>query len=290
MEFICCFSNKLLPGTIRVDSGTSPLSILEELNSRPVNLLMPFTLELICPVDNANEKKIALCRVIERYLPVISEHIYKMTLAEITDFLSVIGRPESVSIEASVEEPPIRQNMALLHKPVELTLESVVVYWWDLDKCFSANQQIRHRLSTNHTVVGEYKNGRVEYFGSVHRSLRDFARYHYRNFLTYYIENNFLHGWYECECNIQGEWVYACTAYEPELLTELVDGQKIRHSLGEHSWLGTIDQQQILSQQKRYCTLRHFSMCHIYNQKAAIDSPQRLEVEINCEWYPILLV
>ena len=258
MDCIYCFSEESLPGAFRLSTA---------------DLGTPFALEIICRVDKADEKLPQLQRLLDRYVPLIQKDTYRLSREELLDFVALIGQVES----------PI----ALSPAPQQMATTGPLVYWWDLKKCFTDGQPIRHRVSTHHTLIGEFRNGQIEYYSSKFRSLRDFARYHYRNFSPYWTENDFLNGWYECECKVQGEWKYAYTVAQMPMPLMLASEQRVRHCIGENIWFGVYERGAVLHSSKRYENLQHFSVSHVYSAKSTIDSPSRLEAEVQNEWYPI---
>lgn len=234
-------------------------------------------LQFVCRVQKATEQLITLQRVLERYVPVIGDGLYRLSQDEVIDFLSLVG---TTMKHQETPQEPLEEEAGSLKG---------VVYSWDMKNCFTEGQAIRHCIATHHTLIAEYRNGKVEYFGRTFLSLREFARYHYRNFSPYWTENDFLNGWYECECKVDGEWRPVYTIADPLIKTELTNGQRVRHCVGEHIWIGTYDNGSILVAKKMYSSLSQFTVSHLYKAKAAMDAAQRLEAEVRNEWYPLLL-
>lgn len=258
-EFIYCFSTAD-PGVCKICTSKVPL----------------LTLQFACLVQNATEQLSTLQRVLDRYVPALGDGLYRLSLDEVIDFLSLVGTPME---EASLTEPEGAPEEAV----------KGVVYSWDMKNFFTEGQSIRHCIATHHTLIAEYRNGKVEYFGRTFLSLREFARYHYRNFSPYWTENDFLNGWYECECKVDGEWRPVYTIADPLIKTNVTNGQRVRHCVGEHIWIGTYDNGSILVAKKIYSSLSQFTVSHLYKAKAAMDAAQRLEAEVRNEWYPIFI-
>ena len=273
MDFICCFESKSLPGACIVRAGTTPDISLTLLNEEAASINIEYTLVHAVKDEQAERKARQInemtrqCTFLNESI-LMSSHTMKLFMSLCTD-----GRTQE------------------LHKTEKHDISAAVVYYWELKRALSENQPVRHRIGTHHTLVGEYKNERINYFGSEHRSLRDFAKYHYRNFSPYSTENDHLNGWNECECEVNQKWQFMNELFEPVKQKGLLQGQKVRHIIGESIRTGTIQDSGVILNGKTYSSLQHFAVCHQYSRRSDRTGKQEvgtLEAEIEGEWYPIL--
>jgi hypothetical protein len=277
MQYIYCLSNESIPGKLNIIvSAQNPDEILDMANTaddwRPPT---PYVIEIGMRVMAAKEVVNTLYHLLDQCAKRVRDStFFTVSVTEVELVMEQLQGTIWKKSRQSIYKPPI-------------------VHYRDMSKCFADGQRIRHVIAPYHTVVGEFKAGRIFHYGTMHQSLRDFARYHYRNFIPYSVENQFINGWYECECEIQGQWKKAIEVAIVEPITSFEQGQRIRHSIGNHVWIGKYETntQCIRFKKNYYQSLHYFRLCHWYLFTASCQaaSIERFECEIQREWYPIII-
>jgi len=182
--YIYCFSNKAMPGLLKVGmSERTPEIILNEANKpdtwRPP---MPYEIVVAKKVLDPKQKEITLHKLLSQYTERTSSNheFFRVSEEEVKTFFDFI-------------DDDSRNVPKKTHR--------------DMSKCFSDGQRVRHTIGINKTWIGIYDASKDEIICDTksYKSLSRFAGMHYS--IERPDRGNSANGWAECECEVNGKWI-----------------------------------------------------------------------------------
>ena len=234
--YLYCFSNKSMPGILKVGMTTrSPeIRLNEANNSGTWTPPTPYKIEFAKMCFNPKQKEITLHILLAQYTERINprREFFRVSPEEVKVFFDLIDGElwaENINEENKEDDDDDDDNNEdndkddndkdVNDKDVNdekksesennITEKLVDFKCRDTSKCFTNGQRVRHTIGINKTWVGVYdssKNGILhnEILYQGRSPLNKFVKSHYKVKNSSRITAN---AWLECECEIDGKWV-----------------------------------------------------------------------------------
>ena len=210
--YVYCLSNESMPNLVKVGEihtdGKTPKDRARELFTTGVPA--PFKVEFAKKVKNPKQKEITLHKLLEEFTERYSSRreFFQVTPKVVLSFFDLMDGEmwnETPKKEENDEEENDEEENDEEEDDTNVKKLKKVIGCRDMSKCFTNGQRIRHTIGINKEIIGVYdstQNGIL--YNEKILSLNKFAMTHLELEETL---RKSVNAWYECECDVNGEWV-----------------------------------------------------------------------------------
>jgi hypothetical protein len=213
--YIYCFSNKSMPGLLKVGmtERIPKIRLNEANNSDTWKPPTPYEIVVAKKVSNPKQKEATLHKLLSQYTERINprREFFRVSPEEINTFFDLIdgeiwiNKSEDEEDEEDEEEEEEEEEEENVENEKDM-VKKKSSRSRDMSKCFTNGQRIRHTIGINKTWIGIYDALKDEIICNTksYTSLSRFAMTHY---ITISSNRCSANGWAECECEVNGKWI-----------------------------------------------------------------------------------
>ncbi len=212
--YLYCFSNESIPSMLKIGSTKREPNIrLNEANSNTW-IPLPYKLEFAKKVLNHKQKEMLLHKILSQYNKRVNprREFFYISKEEAKAYFDLIdGETWINNINEKNEDN--EDNEDIEYKSESENNEKIdnkQIKKRDATKCFTNCQRIRHIIGIDKIWIGIYdlSNNSIIYEDKIFNGkspLNRFVKAHYE--LERNDRTSSANAWYECECEINGQWV-----------------------------------------------------------------------------------
>jgi hypothetical protein len=222
--YVYCFSNPSMEGILKIGmTERTPDIRLKEANTPDTwKPPLPYICEIAKKVYNPKEKESIIHKLLSQYTERINprREFFRVSIEEVKTFFDLMDGElweikekdhqdhqdkEDEQNEEEDDEEQVEDENEEHHKQHKIISGKLCR---DMSLCFADGQRIRHNSGNDNYWFGIYnssKNG-IIHNNRFYKSLSGFAETHYSIDRPDRVKS--ANGWRECECEINGKWVY----------------------------------------------------------------------------------